>query len=183
MRVTGLDLSLASTGWAMVTDRQVEVGRITSKPAGAHLNDRSTRLRTITQRVWNHAAAADLVVIESPTYSGKTTGHMHDRSGLWWLVTARLTGAGIPTIEVELHTLKIFATGKGNTDKDGVLLAAARTFPQVPITGNDEADALWLAALGARYLGHPIDPWPRDLPRDRARALDKLTGLTPCPTR
>jgi crossover junction endodeoxyribonuclease RuvC len=175
VRVVGLDLSLTATGWAVADGRHVEVGRITSKPAGGHVAARSVRLRRIAGQVHELAAGADLVLVEAPAFAA-TTGHAHDRSGLWWLVVARLTGAGVPLVEVPPSTLKTFATGKGNADKDAVLVAAVRTFPAVPVRDNNDADALWLAALGARAAGAPIDPWPV-LPKDRARALAKLAGL------
>ncbi|GMA22268.1 hypothetical protein GCM10025864_44320 [Luteimicrobium album] len=41
-----------------------------------------------------------------------------------------------------------------------MLAAVIRRHPTVDITGNDEADALILAAMGARHLGHPIDDVP-----------------------
>lgn len=43
-------------------------------------------------------------------------------------------------------------------------------------TGNDEADALVLAAMAHRHLGHPID----ELPKTHLAAMDKIRwpGLT-----
>lgn len=172
MKVTGLDLSLSGAGWATATGRVVHVGRFTSPAAGPTIHARSLRLRRLAGHVHEVAAGSDLVLIEQPAYSSGT-GHTHDRSGLWWLVVARLTGAGVPVGEVIPQHLKMLATGKGNADKDAVLAAAVRLFPAVPVQSNDEADALWLAALAARYVGAPIDPWPV-LPADRARAMTKI---------
>jgi crossover junction endodeoxyribonuclease RuvC len=120
-----------------------------------------------------HCAGADIVVIESPAY-GSVTGHMHDRSGLWWLVCARLTANGIPVVEVTPQQLKMYALGKGGgagTGKDAVLASVIRRYPTVDITSNDTADALVLAAMGARHLGHPIES---DLPALHLRAMAKL---------
>lgn len=173
MKVTGLDLSLTGAGWATATGRVTQVGRFTSPAAGPIIAARSLRLRRLAGRVYDVAAGSDLVLIEQPAYSSGT-GHTHDRSGLWWLVVARLTGAGVPVGEVIPQHLKMYATGKGTAGKDEVLAAAVRLFPEVPVQSNDEADALWLAALAARYVGAPIDPW-QVLPKDRARALDKVS--------
>jgi len=62
----------------------------------------------------------------------------------------------------------IYATGKA-LDKDQVLAAVVRRYPNVPIGNNNEADALILAAMGARKLGHPYEP---SLPQTHLRAMD-----------
>ena len=51
-----------------------------------------------------------------------------------------------------------FATGKGNADKETVLLAAARAVPQAEVTNNNEADALIVGAVVCQRLGLPILP-------------------------
>ena len=53
-----------------------------------------------------------------------------------------------------------YGTGKGNAAKDAVLAAVIRRYPAVDVTGNDEADALILAAMGARHLGIPLELSP-----------------------
>ena len=53
-------------------------------------------------------------------------------------------------------SLKMYATGKGNASKDAVLAAAIRRYPDVEFDGNDAADALILAAMGADHLGFPL---------------------------
>ena len=65
-----------------------------------------------------------------------------------------------------------YATGKGNAGKDEVLLAASRRYPHAPIVGNDDADAVVLAAIGARLLGEPVED---SLPKTHLDALAKLT--------
>lgn len=163
--IVGLDLSLTSTGWARLDDGGVEVGRIKSKGAqGASLADRAGRLAEIADQVmevvtdscaWN----ADLVLVEAPAQN-QTTGHHHDRSGLWWLVVGLVMDLGRPVVEVSPTSLKKYATGKGNAGKDQVLAAVVRRYADVDVAGNDEADALVLAAMGARHMGCPIDDMP-----------------------
>ena len=53
---------------------------------------------------------------------------------------------------------------------DAEFIAAARRFPDVEVTNNNEADALVLAAMGARHLGRPID----DMPKSHLTALDAV---------
>ena len=175
MRVIGLDLSLTATGFALIEDDTITVRTITSKPHGDSLADRQARLHNlVADLLLAHLPIdpIDLVVIEQPAFS-RTTGHHHDRSGLWWLVVDAIWGWReeiTPMAEVSPTTLKKYATGKGNAAKDTVLLATARRFPHVDLRDNNMADALWLAAMGARHLGSPID----DMPKAHLAAMDAV---------
>lgn len=168
--VVGLDLSLSSTGVCIVTvpGGAVVTERVTSKPkSDPSIADRSIRLRRLAGTIYDLTKGADLVVVEGPAYASKM-GAAHDRSGLWWLVVGRLTGTGHNVVEVTPNSLKMYATGKGVADKDHVLAAVIKRYPQIDVTGNDVADAVVLAAMGARFAGHPIDP---DLPQAHIKAM------------
>lgn len=160
MKVVGLDLSLTSTGLAVIINDAAAVARHTSPTAGPTPTARHRRLMRITDEIHDWATGSDLVVLEGPSY-GSTTPHAHDRSGLWWLVVHRILDAGLPLAVVPPATRARYATGKGSASKDAVLVAVVRRYPEVNVTGNDEADALVLAAMGARHLGHPIDNPPK----------------------
>ncbi|GAA1992699.1 hypothetical protein GCM10009718_33010 [Isoptericola halotolerans] len=176
MKIVGLDLSLTSTGVAAICDDDTVpapyafVDRITSKPSGSTLEARNRRLAIIVDAVhgWVHDGA-DLVVIEGLAYSS-TSGKAAERAGLWWLVVHRLIANGYPVAEVPPTSRAKYATGTGNAAKDAVLAAVVRRYPDVEVTGNDEADSLILAAMGARWLGHPID----DLPKSHLDAMTKV---------
>jgi crossover junction endodeoxyribonuclease RuvC len=73
--------------------------------------------------------------------------------------------------EVPPATLKKYICSRGNAPKDQVLAAASKRYPHIDITGNDVADAVVLAAIGARHLGFPIEESP---PRANLAALDKI---------
>ena len=183
MIVVGLDLSLTSTGIAIIdTGASATVTRITSKPPATPrgpngkplpptLQQRTDRLTGLRDRIFTMLKYADLIVIETPAYSSKT-GSTHDRSGLWWLVVEKLDYQGrYDVAEVSTTGRTKYATGKGNASKDSVLAAVVRRYTDVPVEGNDEADALILAAMGARHLGHPIDD---PLPKTHVAALDAV---------
>lgn len=180
VRVTGLDLSLTGAGVARIMPDtnprgfRIVVRRFTSKPTDDTLTARGTRLRGMCADIVPCAMGSDLVVIEQPSY-GSTTGHTHDRSGLWWLVVATLTARGIPIVEVAPTTLKVYGLGKGSgagVTKDAVFANVARRYAHlVEVNSNDEADALLLAALGARHLGHPVDT---GLPLTHTRAMASI---------
>jgi crossover junction endodeoxyribonuclease RuvC len=164
MRILGLDLSLASTG---VASNAGWVGRIVTKPDekwGAF-----GRLRHIRAEVMDHARGADLVVVESLAISSQTGQHL-TRAGMWHLVMDAVDAAGIPWAQVSIAHLKQYATGKGNASKDLVLSSVIRRFPAVEVAGNDEADALVLAAMGADHYGAAMV----EMPQAQRAALRKV---------
>lgn len=184
MIIIGLDLSLTSTGVATIdtTTGLATVARVTSKGSkDATLTDRAERLEKLDLAIWKHVTDAHengidppLIVIEQPAFS-RQTGHMHDRSGLWWLVVARIA-RWYDISEVTPTARAKYGTGKGNAGKDAVLAAVVRRYADVEVTGNDEADALILAAMGARHLGHPIEA---SLPQVNLAAMDSVAWPVP----
>jgi crossover junction endodeoxyribonuclease RuvC len=176
VKIVGLDLSLTSTGLAAICDDDTVpapyafVDRITSKPTGTTLEASAQRLAIIVDAVhgWVHAGT-DLVVIEGLAYSS-TNGKATERAGLWWLTVNRLLRAGYRVAVVTPTARAKYATGKGNAAKDAVLAAVIRRYPDVELSGNDEADALVLAAMGARWLGLGYD----SLPATHIEAMDKV---------
>lgn len=161
MIVVGLDMSLTCTGVAVVQTApegasiHLERVRSTGKATDT-LQQRQGRLGRLAARVAALVEMPDLVVIEAPAY-GAQNGHQHDRSGLWWLVVYFLMNRGVRVLEVPPTVVKRYATGKGNASKDVVLAAVVRRFLETDVSDNNLADALTLAAVGARALGEPID--------------------------
>lgn len=190
MIVVGLDLSLTSTGWARIVTNPrlhglservggVEVGRINSNGrADASLTERRARIFGLADTISTEACrwGPTLVVVEAPSLGQKPQRGDFDRHGLWWATVSDITPRYAPVVEVSPSCLKKYATGKGNAGKDAVLAAVVRRYPDVEITGNDEADALILAAMGARHLGEPIET---SLPAVNLAAMDKIAWPAP----
>lgn len=159
MRIVGLDLSLASTGYAVAQGGTATVGTLSTKLTGYD------RLGWLREQILRVALPMDqdepaLVLVEGPAYNqqGGQKGH-HERAGLWWLVTWELHRSRLPIAVVSIGSLKIYATGKGNASKDAMMLATARRFEWFD-GDNNAADALWLAAMGADHLGMPLVEMP-----------------------
>ena len=174
MKVVGVDLSLTSTGLATVDTERVTLNRVTtSGKHGATLLERWLRLDDIATRVTDVCGAAHttaLVVVEGPSMGQGRQSGTHDRAGLWWLVMDRLHEAGHKVVEVPPSVRAKYATGAGNAGKDAVLAAVCRRYPHVEVTGNDVADALVLASMGARFLGAPLE----GLPQTHLAAMGKV---------
>lgn len=156
--VIGIDLSLTSTGIAH-TDGHVTSVR-TVKSTGkkdATLNTRWERLNTITQDIVAGTPPDAIIIIEGPSFGQARQGGQHDRAGLWWKVVDEFSIRGNVVVEVPPACRAKYGTGKGNAAKDAVLAAVVRRYPDVMVDGNDQADALILAAMGSRWLHQPID--------------------------
>jgi crossover junction endodeoxyribonuclease RuvC len=173
--VVGIDLSLASTGVALVTGAAVDIFRIVSKGTKTDtVAERVNRLADITSRILQLIPAdTDLVVVEAPSLGQSRQAGEHLRAGLWWYLVARLHLAGHHLVEVPPALLKKYATGRGNAAKDEVLAAVVRRYPHPDVTDNDLADALVLAAMGARRLGFPIET---SLPVANLAAMTKISS-------
>lgn len=150
-RVLGIDPSLTCTGLAGHgwTD--------TIKPGDRRGADRLVWIRdTLTDR-W--LAGVDLVAMEGPAYSRQGQAGHHEGAGLWWLIRIALASKGVPAAVVTPGSLKLYATGKGGAGKDVVMREVARRFPWFE-GGEDEADAVVLAAMAADHLGEPMVAMP-----------------------
>lgn len=194
----GLDLSLCSTGLAVwVEGRPVTVATVRSTAVthgGAghprRWNCMWDQLATIINDV-----PPGVALIEGLAYGIPDSNNLADLASLRAVVTDRLwharwrfvdhriadkspkkkrtidpSGRGIaPT------TIKRYALGKGvgpETGKDAMVLAARTMLDHIArIRNNDEADALWLLAIGADLAGHTFIPhWPKRN-RDALNAL------------
>lgn len=181
--MVGLDLSLTSTGLAVIRDNHlVRVENYKTKGRKADkLNDRDDRLSGIVLAISDVFDAEkhdlDLIVVENPSY-GSTGGAQHDRSGLWWrVVSVALRYA--PVAAVAPATRAKYIAGHGRADKETVLAHAIERYvtPTGPrIRNDDEADAVGLADMGARRLG--ISPVPDyDMPGTNLASME--TALWP----
>lgn len=104
-------------------------------------------------------------VMEDPKRPGKfkprPSGSVHDRAWTWGLIVHTLFKHGF-VVEVAPTKLKSYATGKGSGRKAGVLAAIPFMFPDLPpITNDNIADALVMAAMAARQYGFPVEPSPQ----------------------
>lgn len=177
-RVVGVDSSLTASGVARIDERGIALAVLGSQ--GRQIDDlatRTTRLRGNVRRVLDFAldgldrqARGPLPVfaIEGPAFT--TKGHAHDRSGQWWLLVHLLSKEGL-VVEIPPSSMKLYATGRGGADKDEVLAAAIRAFPDADVRNNNAADALWLAAMVRRQLGAPIE---KSRSKVSAAALDRV---------
>lgn len=161
MNVLGVDPSLRLSGVARVVDGVLSVTRIPTDKVRT-LREQRDQVRYIVGRVLKFAGTPDLAVIESmyvPTRDGAQAGAVLERAWVWGLVVDQLFQR-CPVVEVTTKQRAKYASGNGNADKAGVKAAIKAAYPNLRIRDDNEADAIALAAMGARHLGEPIDGDP-----------------------
>lgn len=70
-----------------------------------------------------------------------------------WCTSHNIDYRGYSPAEIKKH-----ATGKGTADKDKMVAAAEKKWPDVKLESNDHADALWLLDLASEQYGNVIKP-------------------------
>lgn len=147
MNVVGLDLSLTATGIA--TPNGIDVIRVPLPPHATEWQ-RTRRLQSLSALIDRRVrlAVADVVLIEEFAFA-KSDAYAHALGELAGVVKVCFYQRGIPFVMVPLASLKKYATGKGNANKDQMLAAAVRQCPE--IEDNNAADAYFLRQMG---LGH-----------------------------
>lgn len=160
--VLGLDLSLTSTGLALVEDGELTAWHCI-KSGGkktATIEQTSERIDKIVSEVYETAhawtglgdfpEAVDLAVIEAPSFGSKN-GSAHERGGLWWGVASMLRICDAPMLKLAPTSRAKFITGSGRADKHDVLKLARQRW-HMDIPNHDVADAAGLAQWGYDQL-------------------------------
>ena len=96
----------------------------------------------------------DAVFIEGFSF-GSQGRAIYEIGGLGYLVRHFLWTHGMPYCEVSPASLKRYATGHGNANKDEMIAEAVRRF-HFPGTDNNAADAWLLLHMGMQLLGFPL---------------------------
>ena len=176
-RVLGIDSSLTATGLCRVDYLGPDSWEIETATVGAPKPTADKSKRAMARRVnalmrqiesaitgggserklmfGGGSELPDLIAVESLAYGAKG-------DSAWvlpWIFGRVIELAekhDIPMLVVGTTARAKFATGKGNADKDTVMLAAAKRWPEAQVSNNNEADALVVAAVGCYYQGWPI---------------------------
>lgn len=157
LKVTGLDLSYTSTGLAVFQAGAVSAFRLTD---GKKLKGHK-RLVYLRHTVCEIGRGSTHITVEGAAYE-RPQGQ-HKMGGLWWLVMhcLWLENPDAVVVVVDPRTLKQYVLGKRSGEKDEVMLAAAKRYPDAGIVNHDTADAVVLAAMTLDMLGKPLAVVPQ----------------------
>lgn len=159
MDVLAIDPSLTCTGLAKTSAGVLLTRRVRTQPADG-LGETAQRIRYIVAQVLRFAPVECLTVIEAPIVMRNGKGGMQlERAWLFGFLVDQLMRRG-PIVQVRTTTRAMYATGSGAAKKPAVLAAVRESFPLVEIPDDNVADSVAMCAMGARWLGAPIDGAP-----------------------
>lgn len=132
------------------------------------VRERWSRLDAVADLVEAEASDPDLFVIEGPAPGLAANRGGHDLAGAWWLIVDRILAqrrlASTDFLVIAPPKLKLYVAGSGgrDTDKPAMVGAVRRHYGpsfDLPLDKSveDVSDAIGLVAIGARFLGVPID--------------------------
>lgn len=160
----GLDLSLVSSGFAIIEDGKVLAsGVIKSKPSGDLPVNETKRIVKIAEELVQKIDEfcpnqnPDLVCIENLAFMARNTSALTQLAGLAHLVRTLLVEFGWDYCLVAPSSLKKFITGSGKADKDQMLMAVYKNYGFESLN-SDVCDAYSLAVCGMALLGKPLKP-------------------------
>jgi len=154
-RVLGCDQSLTSFGAARASSTsEVELHRW--RPGVLR---GEARLQWLLDKVEEAAEGCDFIVMEGLAFGAKGSSLL-DLAGLYWALRLRLWQRGIPFAVVPPSSRAKYVTGRGNASKEDCFVDTVHRFPAVDVRGNDQADALVLAAMGLDWAGCPLVAMP-----------------------
>jgi len=177
--VIGLDLSLTGTGVAVSRGdhNDVSLATISTRADNGSIAGFSTRCAAIANMIDDHARSAGAnpmslaYAVEGLSLHSKSSS-LDRIFASWWMILAELRQLGWPEPSIiSPNERAMYATGKGNANKEAVLLASVRRYPLVDISDNNQADATVIMAMLRRHLGAPIEA---PLPQTHLRALEKV---------
>jgi crossover junction endodeoxyribonuclease RuvC len=148
VKISALDLSLTATGWAFtLLDSPLAVGWGTIKPSKVRGMERLNRIRSEIAEI---VKGSDLVVCEN--YAFSRPNQAHQIGELHGIIRFWLYKHEIPLLLVAPAALKKFVTGKGNAEKDLMLLEVFKRWGH-SAGDNNAADAIGLLYIGLAYKG------------------------------
>lgn len=98
------------------------------------------------------SVGVDVVVFEEVRrHQGVSAAHVY--GGFVAVIQTYCEKHNIQYTAVPVGTLKKFATGRGNANKDLMVAAAQNKWPHVDIVDDNHADALWIWAWSQKNVG------------------------------
>jgi crossover junction endodeoxyribonuclease RuvC len=164
MRYVGIDPS-TKTGLAII-DKQGNV--INVEDISTKEKRDPYRFANIADKVIEQLEPNDVVAIEGFSYGSKGKG-VSFQYGLGWIIRHVLIERGYEYTEVPPTSVKKFATGKGNTKKDEMVLPIYRKWG-FEHTSDNVRDAFVLAQMAKGIYDSS------DLTEYQKEALKKVTG-------
>lgn len=164
MRYVGIDPS-TKTGLAII-DKQGNV--INTQDVATKVKEDPQRFSDIAEKIMDELEPNDIITIEGFSYGSKGKG-VSFQYGLGWIIRHMLLEKGFNYKEVPPTSVKKFATGKGNTKKDEMVLPIFKKWG-FEHSSDNVRDAFVLAQMAKGMYD------PTNLTEYQKEALKKVSG-------
>lgn len=158
-KTLGLDLSLVGSGIVLLENGKIILKQvIKSKPTpGGKPIDELKRIQKIVEAIEDIVSehSPTIAIIEGMAYMATKTSSLVQLSALNYFTRAMLADYRVPFCLCAPTTLKKFITGKGNADKEVLMMVVYRDYKE-QILDNNLVDAFGLALIGTAVLGNPV---------------------------
>jgi Holliday junction resolvasome RuvABC endonuclease subunit len=149
VKILALDLG-THTGWALLEGGHVESGvQLFDVKRGESPGMRYLRFNRWLEEMAGADPKPHVIVFEQAHHRGGAATEV--AAGFSTRILEFCARHGIEHASVHTATLKKFATGKGNADKEAMLEAARRRF-KPDLEDDNEADALWILEWARREI-------------------------------
>ncbi|KFZ41910.1 hypothetical protein CS060_04335 [Anoxybacillus flavithermus] len=162
MRFVGIDPS-TKTGLVIIEDNKVHtaVEIVSEEKRAPH------RFIDIVNTIMSHITNQDVICIEGFSYSSRGAA-VSVQYGIGWILRAELVKARLNYYEVPPSSVKKFATGKGNTKKDELVLPIYKRWG-FEHNSDNVRDAFVLAQIARALHGQA------ELTKFQQEALNKIS--------
>ena len=161
MRYVGIDPS-TKTGLVIIQDGRVQ----TEEEITTKTEIDPERFMITANHIIQHLQEGDIICIEGFSYGSKGRG-VSTQYGMGWIIRAELKRNGYNYYEIAPGALKKFATGKGNTSKDEMVLPIYKRWGYEGKTDNIR-DAFILAKIAEGIQN------TRELPAFQQEVINKI---------
>jgi Holliday junction resolvasome RuvABC endonuclease subunit len=176
--ILGLDLSVTATGWCSFESAT----NYTTGVFGSDKLNGLPRLTLLRERLGTLIdAGPELAVIEGYGYAARQ-GNLHTIVEWGGVARMALYDAGIPMLILPPTSLKLFASGAGNTKKNEMLLAVFKRWG-ADFRDDNQCDAFALSAAGAAYLSEYGKRGLGKMTEEQTRAMKAAAYIPRKPSR
>jgi crossover junction endodeoxyribonuclease RuvC len=159
--IVAVDPSLSSTGLVAWRDGRFYVSTVATS-ARTRIEERHHHIVMRILGMRDPDPTKTLVVMEGRITPGEDAVQTAmDLAELRGVINHGIYSARLAKVDVHPSTLKVYATGNGRANKAAMKAAAlGRLGTHTHVANDDEADALWLAAIALDHYGRPLCGMP-----------------------
>jgi Holliday junction resolvasome RuvABC endonuclease subunit len=166
MNIYGLDLSLATTGFAVISTTGLALETIGFKQLTGE-----RRLAAIVDAIFSRMISPRMVAIEGLSY-GSVGGQSSERAALHWMVRVALIEAHVPFAIVAPKSLKKYVSSSGLSEK-GIMIREVFRRWNIEAADDNQADAAGLAKIAESLVFRSLDLTDH-LTKAQSEVLEKI---------